>query len=241
MTTSPAQVLLDLQQHDVEILRAYKRLEELPEKVAILEARAKIKEIAALHDKAATLERKLKAELKARQDEIATLTAKLDGEQQKVMQTTDHRQIQALTREMDGLKRRVDKLEMESLQYMERVEKASSQVATVDEHLAKLREREAALIKRYQTVGGAVQQEIATKSAERDALSTAVPADMLERYEKIRESRGGIGVGTLDGSSCTACHMSLPAERVKELSEGPDVGLCPQCRRLIVVRTESAE
>lgn len=239
MTATPAKLLLELQTADVDILRAEKRLEDLPEKRAILETRAKIRETAALREKVALLGRKLAQELKARQDEIATHVAKIDGEQVKIMETTDHRQIQALTREMDGLKRRIDKLEMESLQYMERAEKAAVQLATVDAHLEKLTANEAHLIAEFRTIGGAVQDEIASLKDRRTRLAAALPAELLQRYEKTRDSKGGLGVGTLDGETCTACHMTLPATRVADLQSGPDVGLCPQCRRLIVVRTEA--
>ena len=57
----------------------------------------------------------------------------------------------------------------------------------------------------------------------------------------ISESRGGVGVGRLDGDACSACRMSLPMERIRALEEGPDVAICPQCRRLIVVRTGEHE
>lgn len=242
MTPSPAQTLLDLQTADVEIIRAEKRLEELPEKRAILEARAKIKETSALRDKVSMLERKLSAELKLRQDEITMLGTKIAAEQGKIMHTTDHRQIQALTREMDGLRRRVDKLEMESMQYMERIEKATSQVATVEAHLAKMVKAEADLVARFRSVGGALQEEIAAFKAERERLAHTVDAQLLASYEAARDSKGGgIGVGRLEGDACTACRMSLPATRVQVLRDGPDVGVCPQCRRLIVVRTGEAE
>ncbi|MDZ4169010.1 MAG: hypothetical protein U1E26_05090 [Coriobacteriia bacterium] len=240
MSSGPAESLLALQSVDVEILRAEKRLEELPEKRAILEARARLKEMVALREKAALLDRKLQSELKSRQDEIASITAKMDTEQNKIMVTTDHRQIQALTREMDGLRRRVDKLEMESIQYMERIDKAASQIATVDAHLEKLTQSESGLVTRYKQVGGALQDEIAQFKSQRVRLEAVVGADLLARYEKARDVHGGIGAGRLDGASCTACHMSLPAERVRDLLEGPQVGVCPQCRRLIVVRSESA-
>lgn len=240
MATSPAKMLLDIQAADVDILRAQKRLDELPEKRAILEVRAKMKETQALREKVALLNRKLSSELKSRQDEISTHTAKIDAEQHKIMETADHRQIQALSREMDGLRRRVDKLEMESLQYMERAEKAAEQLATVDGHLEKLAAKEAELIERFKAAGGAVQDEIAALQAQRKSLAGRLAPELLKRYESIRDSKGGLGVGRLDGTSCTACHMSLPAERVAELTGGDDVGVCPQCRRLIVVRVEEA-
>lgn len=241
MSQSSAAALLDLQRIDVEIIRARKRLEELPEKTAILELRVKIKEIVALSSKASMLVRKLEAELKARQDEMSSLADRIEAEQAKIMSTTDHRQIQSLTREMDGLKRRFDKLEMESLQYMERIEKAGEQLGTVTEHESKLRERDGVLVEQYKAAGAAIQKEIGALEAQRSRTGAQIEPELLKRYETVRDTKGGVGVGRLDGEACTACRMTLPAERVRELTSGPDIGVCPQCRRLIVVRGERAE
>jgi predicted nucleic acid-binding Zn-ribbon protein len=236
-----ADALLELQRADIEIMRASKRLDELPEKRRILEIRAKQREVESMHAKAELLVRKLESELKARQDEISSLAEKIEGEQAKVMETSDHRQVQSLTREMDGLKRRVDKLEMESMGFMERIEKANLQVTTVNEAVQSLAAKEADMIGQFREAGGALQREIANQQAVRDKLAKSISPSLVERYEKIRSGHGGLGVGRLEGNSCSACRMSLPAERVKELSTGPDVGECPQCRRLIVVRGGSEE
>lgn len=233
--------LLELQGVDVELLRLDKRLEELPEKKAILATRAKMQETKTLKDKAGLLVRKLEAEVKARQDELTTLSEKIAGEQQKLMGTADHRQVQAISREMDGLKRRVDKVEMETLQFVERVDKASAQVAAVEAHIAKMASHEKSLIKEFKKVGGKIQTEITELTEKREKLASAISSELLAQYDTVREARGGIGVGKLDGESCTACRMQLPAERVRDLNNGGDVGICPQCRRLIVVRVEDAE
>lgn len=230
-----AESLLAMQECDLEIARAEKRLDELPEKRSILEVRAKEREIGALKAKAELLEHKLQAELKAHQDEISSLTDKLAGEQAKLMETNDHRQVQALTREMDGLKRRRDKIENESLALMERVEKATGQIAKVDEALAALAAKEAGLIAAFQDHGGEIQAEVANTRAKRDALAAHLPAELLERYETVRAAKGGVAVGRLSGDACTACRMELPAERVADLEAGPEIGTCPQCRRMIVV------
>lgn len=233
---SEAARLLDLQSTDVDILRATKRLDELPEKHAILEVRTKLKQARVLETKATTLVRKLESEIKARQDEVTMLQAKIAEEQAKVMATTDHRAVNSITREMDGLRRRCDKLEMEELQYMERADKARGQVSAIEEHIAKLAEKESELIERFKAVGGEVQNEIAALEKRRAALAKSLPADLLERYEALREAKSGVGVGRIEDSRCTACRMDLPAERLHELQQGPDIGVCPQCRRLIVVR-----
>lgn len=227
--------LLELQAVDIEIIRAAKRLDELPEKRAILEVRAKEREVQSLGDKAGILVRKLESEIKARQDEATMIQTKLTQEQTKIMATSDHRAVQSITREMDGLKRRCDKLEMEELQYMERLDKARAQVAAVHEHLARLAEKEAALVARFKAVGGGLQREIAELEGRRSALSAAVDPGLVRRYEAAKAAKGGVGVGRLEGSMCSACRMELPAERLKELREGPEVGICPHCRRLLVI------
>lgn len=231
--------LLELQTLDVEIMRARKRLDELPEKREILATRQRIRDVTDLHGKADLLVKKLNADLKAHQDEITTLTEKIAAEQTKVMATTDHRAVQSYTREMDGLRRRQDKMEMESLQLMERLDKASAQMAKIDQALAQLAEKDAELVTRFKAVGGALQSEIADMERRREATAGLIDADTVARYDKIRESKGGVGVGRLEGEACSACRMSLPAERVRELESGEDISMCPQCRRLIVVRVES--
>lgn len=240
MSRTEPECLIELQELDVELIRSRKRLDELPEKRSILELRAKLRDATVLRDKARLLVHKLEGEVKSRQDENAMIHTKLAEEQVKVMATSDHRAVQAITREMDGLKRRCDKLDMESLQFVERIDKAQAQVDTIEEHLVKLAEKEATLIEQYKSVGGEIQAHIVAVEARRAKTASCVAPATLERYESVSASKGGVAVGRLVGSSCSACHMELPAERVQQLLAGPDVGTCPQCRRLIVVRVEEA-
>ena len=235
---SQGAALLELQRLDLEILRAKKRLEELPEKRAILEIRHKQRDVNNLRHKADVLLGKLRSDLKAHQDEIEMLTSKLDAEQIKIMATTDHRAVTSLTREMDGLRRRRDKMEMESLQLMERIDKASMQMATIDSALNQLAEKDAAAVDLFRAVGGALQNDIASCEAQRAGVAASIDLATVSRYDALRESKGGVGVGQPEGDSCSACRMSLPVERLGELVAGPDVSICPQCRRLLVVRVE---
>jgi uncharacterized protein len=233
--------LLALQDLDIEIMRAKKRLDELHEKHDILVVRQKQRDVTDLHGKADLLLKKLAADLKSHQDEIAVLTEKIAAEQAKVMATTDHRAVQSITREMDGLRRRQDKMEMESLQIMERIDKAAAQRDKIDEALAQLAEKDAGLVERFKAVGMALQEDIADMERKRAETAASIDAGLLSRYDQMRESKGGVGVGRLEEDACTACRMTLPAERIHALEEGDDVGVCPQCRRLLVVRTGSEE
>jgi predicted nucleic acid-binding Zn-ribbon protein len=240
MSDIPAR-LLELQAIDSEVARSTKRLDELPEKQRILQARAKQRETNALKEKAALLVRKLEAEIKARQDEVTLLKEKIASEQTKLMETSDHRAVQSITREMDGLKRRCDKVDMETIQFMERVEKAQAQVTAIEEHLQKAVAAEEAFIEAYRKAGHSLQSAIKELGERRAAIVAELPAAELQRYESMRDSKGGVGIGKLENGTCTACRMALPAERLNDLHNGPDIGVCPQCRRLIVVRGTDVE
>lgn len=232
--------LLSLQETDLEIMRTEKRLDELPVKQQIIEVRKKTREVQELKHKAEELVAGLRRAISRNEDETAQLSEKLEAEQAKVMggTITNPKEIQNLTREMDALRRRKEKLEMEDLGLMERAEKATGQVAKVDAALEQLAAREESLTERFRTEGGELQNALQGLTDARSGLTGRVGDELLSRYEALRSAKGGIGAASLQGLMCTACRMELPAQRVEELRAGPQIAICPACRRLLVIGTE---
>ena len=230
--------LLALQTCDLEIRRAAKLLEEMPEKRAILETRHKADEVRALRAKAEELVHRLDRAITANNDEVATLDDKVAGVQATLDsgQITNPKEVHNLSREMDALRRRKDKLDNDTLSLMERAEKAREQVNTVDAALERLAHREEELIGRFRTKGTEVQSTLEAQKSRRAELAEVLGEELLGRYEAASGAKGGIGAASLTGSTCSACRVELPTERVVELQAGPDIGLCPNCRRLLVVR-----
>jgi predicted nucleic acid-binding Zn-ribbon protein len=229
--------LLRLQDLELEIRRAEKKLDEMPEKRAILETRAKRREVEALGAKAQELVDRLQREIQKNEDESASLSEKIDAEQARVMSgdITNAKEIQHLTREIDALKRRREKLEMEELQFIERVEKAKGQAEKVKTALDQLERKEAKLTEEFTARGGELQTSVQRLGEERDQARSDLDPDVSTRYEELKATKGGIGAGLLRDSACTACRVELPAEQVERLLSGPEIGTCPNCHRMIVV------
>jgi uncharacterized protein len=203
--------LLALQTCDLEIRRATKLLDELPEKRAILETRHKAEEVRQLKVKAEEVVHRLERAIAANTDEVAAVDEKIAGVQKTLDsgQVTNPKEVHNLSREMDALKRR-------------------------------LSGREKELIVAYQTKGGEVQRDLDAHRIQRIELVASLGDDLLARYESTAAAKGGIGAAKLLEVACSACRVELPAERLRELREGPDIGLCPNCRRLLVVRGDDA-
>lgn len=235
-----ARALTELQERDLAILRLERELEEMPEKRAILAARAKLGEIDKLRERTQAAIHAMDAVSSRLEDEIAALNAKMDGEQAKLVsgEIANPKELQSVSLELDSLRRRVVALENQLLVEMQKRENGDAQLAKIDAALAEGHRTETTLTERFKDHGGTVLERIASEKRAREGLLRSVDSALQARYETLRETRHGIAVGTLEGSMCGACRVTLPAGKVTALEAGPDIAACPSCGRILIVRGE---
>lgn len=239
-----ATLLIRLQDTDLSVMRARKRLDEMPEKVAVLGARKRLRELDTLRARTQAAWEAIDRSVNKHEDETAVLSAKIDAEQQKLMSgsVTNPKEVQNISREMDALKRQKDKLENTMLDEMEKRETAAEQTTKVDTAIEVAKKEEEAVIAEFQAKGGLLQSEIQRLDSERAALAREMEAGLLARYESLRDEKHGIGAGVLNEDMCSACRMELPAERAQALRDSETViGVCPACHRLLVVSLPPAD
>jgi predicted nucleic acid-binding Zn-ribbon protein len=111
-----------------------------------------------------------------------------------------------------------------------------AQAAQIDAALAEGARREAELTDRFKVRGSEILGQIDSEKRSRAALASQLPADILARYEGLRERSPGSAVGILADGMCGACRVGLPTTKVETLLAGPDLGTCPSCGRILVVR-----
>lgn len=234
---SDGERLLALQEQDLAITRAEKALDELPEKMAVLQLRKRLKDIESVREKAAAYCRKAQSMVTRSNDEATSIQEKIDAEQAKILsgQVTNPKELTNLTRELDALKRRKDAVEFEELKLIEKAEVGEAQLAKVEAALAEGASKEAALIQEYKTKGGELTRDIARMKAERERAAAAVGPELLARYESLRSTKHGIGVAALKGEICSACRTQIPAGMLQELVAGAEIAECPNCHRILIV------
>jgi len=230
--------LHELQERDIAIQRLEKELDEMPEKRAILAARAKLADISKLRDRSQAVVHAIDGASKTLEDTIATVKTKMDAEQAKLVSgdIVNPKELTAVSMELDSLRRRTESLETELLALMQKRETAEAQVAKIDAALTEGRRKEGELTDRFKVHGGEVLAHIEAEKHARAAAASALPAETLARYESVRASRHGVGVGVLAEGRCSACRVGLPSTKVQALEAGPDISTCPSCQRLIIVR-----
>jgi predicted nucleic acid-binding Zn-ribbon protein len=231
--------LLELQEHDLALLRLEKELDEMPEKRAILTARAKLGDIEKLKTRTDAAVHAIEQSSKVIEDKIATLGVKMAQEQEKFVSgdISNPKELQSVSKELDALRRRIEVLESDLLAQMQKRENGIAQAAKIEAALTEGHRREGELTSRFKTHGGEILQQIETKKRERAALAAILNPALLKRYEATRATRHGVGIGVLEDTRCSACRVGLPAGRVAELNAGPGVATCPSCGRILIVRS----
>src|SRR5207253_7437026 len=137
---------------------------------------------------------------------------------------------------IDALARRKRALEDDELELMEKAEPLNADA----ERLGAERVAAAAEVERLAAAvaeqEGAIDAEIASIQAERDAAAADIPADLLAQYEKLRAKLDGVAVARLQGDLCLGCHVSLPAMEVDVMRHAPEgtVVTHEECGRILV-------
>ncbi|MDR2196849.1 MAG: hypothetical protein LBO07_02665 [Coriobacteriales bacterium] len=230
-----AKTLLALTQADFALLRIKKQLDGLPQRKKLLELRAKRAEVEAKAEQVATMRKECDRTLKALADEDVTLREKTAGAQAKVDETSNYKEVVSLAQEIEGFAKRLEKIEFDTLKQMERAERIATVEAQAASALEGLLRQDAELLASYQADSAALQKEQLATQQLRENLLESLSESVRSRYEKARETKGGLGAARLEGSHCSACCVELTEGQVARLKHGSAVGECPFCHRLLVV------
>jgi len=236
-------LLLGLQHTDLEITRAERRLAEMPEKRAILAARKRISDIQSLESRADAFIAEVERVISRIEDEVAMVLTKLESEQAKLLsgKITNPKEAQNISLELDALRRRKEETESKILEQMEKREKVLEQRAKVITARETAEAEEAGLVAGFKDKGGDIQDGLERLARDREKLAKSLKVEMLKQYETLRSEKGGVAVGRLIGSTCGACRMELPTDRVADLRASNGIGVCSLCHRILVIVDEEDE
>jgi predicted nucleic acid-binding Zn-ribbon protein len=237
MSTDQLEALLLVQEHDTARDRLRHRRIALPERAALEAETAKLR---ALEAQA--------AEVRGRRDVVLADERRLDDEARSIGaraeavntqlysgSTNSPKELQAMQADIDMLKKHRSDLEDTELEVMEARETLDGELASLDADMARINEE----IARLQGVIAASEAEIDTELAEEDAAWAAqaaiVTQGLLADYQRRREQNKGAGAARLVGTTCGACHLSIPSTEAEQIrrSEGL-IAYCDNCGAILV-------
>ena len=218
---SDSKVLLALQSCDTQIMRSKRELDELPEVKAIMDCRAKRKEIKGKQEQVVELLDEVEGKIAKLQAEEERVIAKINALQEKLDSNSDYRATASITRDMEGQVKRQKSIAVEQDELLER--------------LAKIDHAEMHHTEHFKQKGGAIKECIAQLEAERATLIAQLDPAIAQRYEALRAEKNGIAVSELEGDHCTACRSIILDGVLAKLRKGDELAECPNCHRMMIV------
>jgi predicted nucleic acid-binding Zn-ribbon protein len=232
------EALLIVQEHDIARDRLRHRRVALPERAELESVATQLRatevqaaDVRGERDRVLADERKL-------DDEARSIGAHADDADKRLYSGTlaSPRELQALQADIEMLRKQRSQIEDRELEVMETREALDGRLASLDERAAQL----GAEIVRLQASIAASEQEIDAELAAEDAAwnaaAASVPEALMADYRRRRAQNRGAGAARLVGTTCGACHLSIPSTEAEQIrrAAGAAVAYCDNCGAILV-------
>lgn len=235
----------------MEDLDRLARLQELDSRIAHLEGvRSSLddgSDLKAALDEARARLIAMQEELRRKQTRLRVLELELESTVEKKRRfeqdlysgrITNPKELAGLQGEVEALGRLKDRLEDEILTLLDETENLLHGVARLE---AEMTQRERALeehLDDYRNRLREVEGSLDLLRRRRDELVSQIDPDLLERYEYLRERKGGRAVAFVVGEVCGGCNVALPAGILSKVREKETLVTCEECGRILYSKGE---
>ena len=234
--------LLDLQAVDTALARLEHIRKTLPETDEARRLHADRGRMAERVVEAETRVLDMTAEADRAEADIVPVKERLERNRRRIDagEIADPKALSAMLDESDHLEKRIGDLEDLQLEAMERLDEAKEVLVAAGDARDAIAGQLRALLKTREAKIADLDADRALRQSERDAIASALPADLLALYARIAE-RSGVGAALLQASRCTGCQLavtSIDLVRYRAAAED-EVLRCEECQRILVRTAES--
>jgi len=224
-------ILIDLQRLDTRIETLSVFMDELPASRELIAGERQAAENEVVEKRDALEESKLnlrkkESELQAGEERIKRIQAKLN-------QVKTNKEYEAALKEIEDQKVLNGELESDIIVLMDQVEESEESKKKLesewDERAEEFNRRSSELEAKAKVVG----EELAGKMKSRDELVPQISAELLAKYNQIKEKIGTVVVKA-DKEVCQGCFQHIPAQQYNLVLKGEQVISCASCLRIMV-------
>jgi predicted nucleic acid-binding Zn-ribbon protein len=176
----------------------------------------------------------LKLELKRVETDLATVEQRIKRDNNTLHSTGSARDAMAIQNELKSLAKRKGDLEEVSLELMEQLAVAQSELEVHVLERSRIEANLKAETEALQATAAKLISGMSLRTADRKQLADRIPVELLEIHQA--KSRRGVPVGRLTHRECGACNMTITAAALQELLNAPADELisCPECGAILV-------
>ncbi len=170
-----------------------------------------------------------------RRDEAERLRERLTGLESRLYNSnTSRRDLSTIQREVDSAKYQITQLDDSILEQEEeqRTHEEAAQTARSEMQDAESQWKETITAVNSRLSDLSEQRDEA--ASHRQSLAGTLPADDLQRYERLRRNKAGTAISLVDnGRVCVSCRMTLTTNVMRQLRDKSRQVPCSACGRIL--------
>ncbi|RMG20741.1 MAG: hypothetical protein D6729_02225 [Deltaproteobacteria bacterium] len=231
--------LLKLQAVDLEILELEKAASQYPERLAEIDA--ELARHKALSDERSKELEEVERQRREIERNIAEQKEQVKKWEARLTEIKTPREYAALSREIDIAKKGMKNQEEEVLNLMEQAEALNKEIDAIERELLEKEKGYEGERKALEEKLAALDASRAELEARRQSIAEGVERQLLQRYDLIRQRRGGVALAVAEeGGTCGACRMRIQPQVYNDLLAGrPGIRMCSSCQRILYIQEES--
>jgi len=224
-------LLIELQKMESTAGCITARKKDLPVQMAELET--KFKEY---HAGVETMREQLEGLRKRRRDKDNQLhigQETLKRTRDRLLDVKTNKEYQSILKEIETFETKNSHMEDEIISLLDELDLLEKAVKTKEEELE-------AQCRRYEEEKTKMTEELSSLVGELDVcvrksgeLRKNISADILRKYQQIKNAARGVAVVSCWKEICNGCHMSIPPQLYNELQKSVALVTCPNCSRII--------
>jgi len=146
---------------------------------------------------------------------------------------SDSKELGALERKIEELKRKSDHLEDELLTLMEQIETLREETGKQERIVTTTQKVYEQTKADYATARAKLEGEMKQSLLKRQELAPQITPALLQEYDALRAKLDGVAVSGVDGNLCKTCRNVVPQSALSQMKLGKLIVKCDNCRRIL--------
>ena len=152
---------------------------------------------------------------------------------ERLLEIKTNREYQSMLKEIETFETKNSNVEDEIISLLEELDvfekEGKAKDADLDEQRRSYEEDKAMMA----TELNSIAEELDICACKSEEIRKKIPAELLRKYEQIKNATRGIAVVAVWKEVCDGCHMSMPPQLYNELQKSNVLITCPNCSRII--------
>ncbi|MCX8011025.1 MAG: C4-type zinc ribbon domain-containing protein [Ignavibacteria bacterium] len=224
-------LLWELQQVDNELDKLEELRGELPREVELL--KEKQEELINKVEERKRLKKESLLKREENEEEIIKGEENLKKYKQQLLQIKTNREYDALMKETDHTKEKIQKLEEENNTLADLSKKYTAEIEEMEPEIEKIEQELKEKNKELQEIDKKTEKERFALTTKRDKIAAKVSKGDMSIYKRIRQAKKK-AVVAIRRNACDGCFAAISSQKQLEIRRNDRIYTCESCGRILI-------